>query len=128
VTVQSGIFVNRARSRERRVFITGPMSFVATGPAGKEIAIRISIAGLGRTQLGKQPRGSVVRSTGDGVSVCVPLRNQRAVLRRVVVRVDPGLTPLVLPGWFGNHPVAKGGPALQAMRVVASCGKAEGST
>jgi hypothetical protein len=121
VTAESGIFVNRARKTDHRVFIIGPMSFAVTGPAGRQVALRVGLGNVRRSQLAKLPKGSVVRRDGAGLAICVPIAGQRATLRRIGVPVAAGLTVYGSDGWYANHPTALSGPTLESMRVVARC-------
>jgi hypothetical protein len=121
VTAESGIFVNRARKKDHRVFIIGPMSFGITGPQGRAVALRVSLGNVRRGQLAKLPKGSVVQRSGTGLTVCVPVTGQRSTLRRIVVPVAAGLTAYGNDGWYANHPTALSGPTLKSMYVVPRC-------
>lgn len=121
VTAENGFLLNRARNHNHSAFVVGAMSFVVTGPAGRAVALQVTYDDLPRAQVGKLPRGSVVRRTGNRLSVCVPLTGQLAVTRRVVVPTIAAGVAFVSPGWYANRPVAVSGPTLAGMHVVDSC-------
>ncbi len=121
VTAENGLFLNRARNSDQRAFLANSMTFVVTGPKGREVAVQLGLAKLKRAGLGKLPRGSIVRHAGTGLSVCLPATGQLGTIRRVVVPVIPNQVGLASPSPFANRSVAVDGPSLASMSVVSRC-------
>jgi hypothetical protein len=121
VTAENGFLLNRALESDQRVFIANPMTFVVTGPKRREVAVQLGLAKLKRAQLGKLPRGSIVRRRGDGLSVCLPATGQLGTIRRLVLPATPNLIVFAWPGPFANRPIAVDGPSLASMSVVSRC-------
>ncbi len=124
VTAENGFVLNRVRNADQRAFVSGPMSFVITGPPSRAVAVEVEVEGLVPKQLGKLRRGAVATRTAAGVRICVPASGQRSVIRRAVVPTPTGLVGFQSPGWYANRPVAVSGPVLRRMGVVSSCTRA----